>query len=133
MAILAEAERAFEYLTDLSGKEAIVEVKKVSPTRSLHQNAYLHLLLSAFGVHFGYTLEEAKIIYKELNANIYTYQKKKRTFYRSSADLTKEEMASTIDRLREKSAEQGYPLPAATDQGWLRDIENAVESQKYYL
>ena len=133
MAILAEAERAFAYLTELSGKEAIVEVKKVSPTRSLHQNAYLHLLLSAFGVHFGYTLAEAKEIYKELNANIYTYKKKKRTFYRSSADLTKQEMAATIDRLREKSAEQGYPLPAATDQGWLREIENAVESQKYYL
>ena len=133
MANLAEAERAFQYLTDLSGKEAIVEVKKVSPKRSLNQNSYLHLLLGAFGSHFGYSLAESKLIYKELNANIYSYKKKHRTFYRSSADLTKEEMMHSIDRFREKSAEQGYPLPTATDQEWLRQIENTIEQTEKYL
>lgn len=133
MANIDEANRAFEYLTELSGKEAIVEVKKVNPKRSLPQNNYLHLLLQAFGAHFGYDLREAKEIYKELNANIYTYEKKKRIFHRSSADLTKEEMAASIDKFRKVSAEQGYPLPAATDQGWLREIENAVEAQRHYL
>ena len=133
LAVVAEAEKAFNYLAELVGKEAIAEVKKISPTRSLNQNSYLHLIISAFGVHFGYTLDEAKIIYKEINKSLYQYDKKGRTFYRSSADLTKEEMAESINKFMQKSAEAGYPLPLATDQGWLREISNAIESSKYYL
>jgi hypothetical protein len=133
LANTAEAERAFEYLTQLVGKESLAEVKKISPTRSLNQNSYLHLLIGAFAAHFGYELEEAKQIYKELSPSIYKYEKKGRDFWRSSADLTKEEMAKSIDRFREASAAQDFPLPTATDQGWLREIENAIEQSSYYL
>ncbi len=129
----AETTKAFEYLADLSGKHALVEVKKISPKRSLNQNSYLHLIISAFGAHFGYNLEEAKQIYKELSPDIYKYVKKGRTFWRSSAELNKEDMAKTIDAFMKASAEQGYPLPLATDQGWLREIDNAIEQSKYYL
>lgn len=129
----AEAERASEYLINLIDKEQIVEVKKISPHRTLNQNSYLHLIISAFGEHFGYTAEEAKQIYKEVNSSIYLYEKRGRKFYRSSADLSKEDMAKSIDRFREASAAQDYPLPLATDQGWLREIENAIEQTKYFL
>lgn len=125
------------YLVQLTSKKNIVEVKKISPKRSLSQNSYLHLLLGAFGQHFGYTLEEAKIIYKDLNTGMYKYDKevrgKKHTFYRSSADLDKAEMTKSIDILREWSDRAGYPLPTATDQGWLMQIENEIERSKYYL
>lgn len=121
------------YLSNLALKESICEITKVSPRRSLNQNAYLHLLLGAFGNHFGYTLNEAKYIYKELNATIYAYKKNNRTFYRSSADLTKEEMAISIDKFMEASAKQGYALPPATDLGWLMQIENEIERSKQYL
>lgn len=133
LATTGEAERAFSYLSDLSGQHALVEVKKISPNRSLSQNSYLHLLIGAFGVHFGYTLEEAKQIYKEISPTIYQYDKKGRTFLRSSADLTKEEMAKSIDTFMEKSKEAGYPLPLATDQEWLRQLDNAIEQTKHYL
>ena len=133
LSIQAEATGAREYLERLIKRGNMAEVKKVSPTRSLNQNNYLHLLLGAFGSHFGYTLEEAKLIYKEINANIYGYEKKGRTFFRSSADLDKAEMTITIDKFREKSAEQGCPLPTATDQGWLRSIENEMERTKQHL
>lgn len=106
---------------------------KVSPKRSLNQNSYLHLIIGAFGNHFGYTLEEAKIVYKEINKGVYAYKKRGREFLRSSADLSKEEMAKTIDTFMKKSSETGYDLPLATDQEWLRKIENEIESSKYYL
>lgn len=125
--------KAFNFLSELSEKQSVVEVKKVSPRRSLNQNSYLHLLIGAFGAHFGYTLEEAKIIYKEISKDIYQYEKKGRTFLRSSADLTKEEMAKSIDRFMQKSAEQGYPLPLAENTEWLMSLENAMEQAKYYL
>lgn len=128
-----EAQKAFSYLTDLSSKHALIEVKKISPKRSLNQNSYLHLIIAAFGAHFGYTASEAKIVYKEVSADIYKYIKKDTIFLRSSADLTKEEMAKTIDRFMEASKAQGYPLPLATDQEWLRQIENEIERSGHYL
>lgn len=133
LAVPYEAKQADGYLKRLHEKKNVVEVKKVSLKRSLSQNSYLHLLIGAFGNHFGYTLEEAKLIYKELNADTYRYRKKGRTFWRSSADLSKEEMAKTIDAFMQKSAEAGYPLPLATDQEWLRQIENEIERSKYYM
>lgn len=133
----AEASRAKEYLEQLIEKKALVEVTKISPRRSLNQNSYLHLLLGAFGAHFGYTTEEAKLIYKQLNKDLYFYTKeirgKKWEFMRSSADLTKEEMTKSIEVLREWSARADYPLPTAMDKGWLMEIENAIEQSKHYL
>lgn len=131
---IAEANRL---LAQLTVDKKIVEIKEVRPKRSLNQNNYLHLLLGGFGQHFGYTLEEAKAIYKELNSDIYKYTREVRgkthTFYRSSADLTKDEMTKSIDVLREWSDKAGYPLPTATDQEWLRQIENEIERSSYYL
>lgn len=128
-----EAEKAFSYLTELVGKHALVEVKKISPKRSLPQNAYLHLLLGYFGLHFGYDLEEAKQVYKEVNASTYKYTKKGRTFWKSSASLTKEEMAATIDKFMRKSADAGCPLPPAENAEWLSLAANEIEQAQYYL
>lgn len=133
LAVKEQAKAATAYLADLTTKQKLVEVKRLSPNRSLNQNSYLHLLLSAFGQHFGYTAEEAKLIYKDVNRDVYFYHKKGRTFQKSSADLTKEEMAKTIDKFMKASAEQGYKLPPATDQGWLREVENEIERSKHYL
>lgn len=130
----SESQRAAEYLTTLQEKQAIVEIKKVSPRRSLNQNAFLHLLLSAFGAHFGYSNVESKTIYKrEVNPDIYIYEKNGQKFLRSSADLTKEEMMKSIDRFREYSSEQDYPLPTANDVSWIRELENSIEATQFYL
>lgn len=117
----------------LAKKRRVVEIKEVRFKRTLPQNSYLHLIISAFGVHFGYTLEEAKLLYKQVNKDLYYYRKKNRTFIRSSADLNKSEMAKSIDRFMQKSAESGYPLPLATDQDWLMSIENEIERSSKYL
>lgn len=117
----------------LAKKGALVEVIEVKRNRTLSQNSYLHLLLGAFGLHFGYTIEEAKLIYKQISSDIYYYKKKGRTFIRSSADLNTEEMAKTIDKFMLKSAEAGYELPLATNQEWLRQIENEIERSRRYL
>ena len=126
-----QADAAFTYLSKLSGQEAVVDIKRINPKRTIPQNAYLHLLLTAFGMHFGYTLEEAKQVYKEINAGTYAYKKKKRTFWRSSADLDKAEMQLTIDKLMRKSADAGCPLPLAENAEWLSLITNESENNKY--
>lgn len=128
-----EVEAAREYLANLIEKKRIVEIVAVSPRRSLNQNNYLHLLIGAFGNHFGYTMAEAKEIYKQLNKEVYSYKKHDHTFWKSSAQLTKAEMARTVDNFMKFSADNGYTLPPATDPDWMRQIENEIESSKYYF
>lgn len=123
----SECLEAFNYLTKLVGKHAVVEIKKKSPARSLNQNNYIHLCLTYFADNFGYTLEEAKTLYKYVNEETYKYKKKGMPFYRSSADLSKDEMTYTIDKFRRFAAEHGCELPLAINQEWLRRIENDHE------
>lgn len=131
LASVKETNQAFEYLTKLGEKEAVVEVKRINPKRSNPQKRYLHLIIAAFGMHFGYDLEEAKQVYKELNASIYAYKKKGRVFWRSSASLDKETMAKTIDKFMRKSAEAGCSLPLAENEDWLNLIANEAERNHY--
>lgn len=128
-----ELKAARNRVSYLARKGQRVRVTKVVTNRTLAQNSYLHLILAAFGAHFGYTLEEAKIVYKQVNSDLYYYKKKGRTFTKSSADLNKEQMARSIDRFMEKSKEAGYALPLATDQEWLLQIENEIERSNWYL
>lgn len=129
-----ESGAALDYLMTLIKQKKQAEVKILRPARSLNQNSYLHLLLGYFGSHFGYTLDEAKIIYKrDVNPSIYVYEKNKAKFLRSSVDLDTGEMTKTIDRFREFSKEQGLPLPAAENEAELRSIENEIERAGYYL
>lgn len=133
---IAEAQRLLSQLT-VDGKT--VEIKEIKPRRSLQQNAYVHLLISAFGAHFGYEIDQAKALYKRLPGNKELYIKHfeqngvKFEYERSSASLDKLEMQKSIDTLREWSAKMGYPLPDAEDRESMRRLENFIEQNERYL
>ena len=133
LADIKELVAARSRVSYLAKKKKMVKIVEVHPSRTLSQNNYLHLILAAFGAHFGYTLEESKLVYKQISSDIYYYTKKNRQFIKSSAELNKEEMAKTIDRFMEKSKENGYELPLATDQEWLLRLENEIERNRRYL
>lgn len=134
-----EAGEALSYLVELTRQGKRVDIKAVKPRRSLPQNAFLHLLLGYFGANLGYSLEEAKWLYKRLpgNKELYEYEKdvggKPMTFIRSSADLTKDEMTKSIETLRDWSGRMGYPLPSADDKEALERLENYIEQHEHYL
>lgn len=128
-----ELVQAREYLNQIARLGKRVEIVRKAEHRTLPQNAYLHLILGYFGTQTGYTLDEAKILYKRLNSDLYLYEKNGTKFMRSSADLSKEDMAKTIDRLMQYSDEKGIPLPKADNQDFLDLAANAVEAQKSFL
>lgn len=128
-----QVEQAREYLNQLIRLGTIAEVKRVNQHRSLPQNAYLHLLITAYAMHFGWNMEEAKSEYKRINASTYLYEKNGKKFVRSSADLDKDEMAKTIDKFMRVSAENGCPLPLAENADWLNQIANEAESSGFFL
>lgn len=125
-----ELKQAWEYLSKLTGQEAIVEIKKVNPNRSLKQNSYYHLILGIFGLEFGWTVEEAKILHKrEVSPQIFIYDKKGKKFVRSSADLTTKEMTDAIEQLRKYSADNGLYLPSPNEDEMIRHYENIIEKE----
>jgi len=133
-AIEAEATAANEYFDKLVDAGKVVEVKEIRKSRSLNQNNYLHLLLGAFGLNFGYSIEESKQIFKRLSQDTFYYYKKdskgkKVWFIRSTADLNTKQMSDAIDKFMKYSAENGYALPLATDEAWLREISNQIERE----
>lgn len=129
-----EVKAARNRLSYLVRKKARVSIVEKLPGRTLNQNSYLHLLLADFGLHFGYTLEEAKTIYKRAaNPTLYVYENNGAKFLRSSADLNKDEMAQSIDRFMQFSSEQGHDLPPADNEEWRSLIENEMERNRRYL
>jgi len=117
---------------------ALVELKKVD-TRSIQQNRYLHLIITAFAIETGYTLDIVKQQFYKLECNKDLFLRvvkgelgdKKRL--RSSADLTTEEMTLSIERFRDWSAKQGYYLPEPNEEEEMRSIEVQWDKYKRFL
>lgn len=133
----AQLDKAASYLSRLAAKHAIVEVREVKPTRTSQQNRYLHLILGYLGMEIGEDLQTIKDMYKMVCKAVYYRSHKvfgvEFKTPRSSKDLTVEEMSETIDYFREWSDKQGHPLPAATDKGWLLDIEERMAQEGYKM
>ena len=130
-----DIQHAKKRLDVLIKKGCIAELKEKKP-RSGQSNRYLHLLLSWFGLELGYTLNEAKQIYKKVNGEIYAYFKMAENidgcFYRSSADLDSVEMAKSIDIFRKYSEEEaGVRLPLPNEDKFLQEIQVQASRSQY--
>ena len=130
------AAKRWEYLTE---RKAVIELTEhVQRTNS--QNAYLHVLLGLLAMEFGERIDYVKRnYYKELvNPSLFVLRKDdrfmgQRVELRSSRDLTKEEMAQSIDRLKVWAAEQGIFLPNSDDKDALARIEAELRRNAKYL
>lgn len=113
-------------------KEGVVVELKKKVKRSTSQNSYLHLILGWFAMETGYTLDEAKQLYKKIRSDIFVYEKNGKEFIRSSADLDSHEMTVTIESFRTySSAEAGIYLPEAGEHLFLQEIELEISRNKY--
>lgn len=136
-----ELEKFREKVTELENKCAMVELKE-RRGRSLNQNAYLHLLLSAFALQYGYTLDEVKTCYfkRIVNRDLFVRQKHDdllgtdREYVISTAKLTKEELSEAIERFRNWSSNiAGIYIPSSEEYIALLHIQHDVSNNKRYL
>ena len=88
----------------------------------------------------GNTLEDVKREYfKDLvNPDIFRYYRTDNRgntirVYRSSADVSKEEMSMAIDRFKRWGAENGIYMPNPGDESLLREIAIEMGRNKAYL
>lgn len=124
---------------NLLEKGCLVELTEKS-ARTKGQNNYLHLLLGVVAMETGNTLEDVKREYfKELvNPDIFrSYRTDNRgntiRVYRSSADVSKEEMSVAIDRFKRWGNENGIYMPNPDDESLLREIAIEMGRNKAYL
>jgi len=133
-----DALEAADFLGELSRLEKKVDINVHRAKRSNQQNRSLYLLLGHLSNETGYTLEECKELYKQMNKGIYTYYKPTLdgedvvALTKSSAQLTTAEMAKSIDRLYTVCAENGITLPLLTNEAEMRSIEAEMEKNQHY-
>lgn len=134
-----EAAKAETYFKHLVKGKKIIEIINKRKKRSISQNSYLHLILSAFGLKFGYTLEETKQqIFKEhINSDLFYEGEKegvvKIKSWRSSADLDTKEMTIAINRFLDFSSKLGYLLPDPSNLIYIQQLEREVKNAQQYL
>ena len=122
----------------LIDKKKTVELREIT-TRSLRQNNYLYLIMTAFAIETGYSVECVKQNFFKMkcNENIFVQSVDgilgTEIILRSSASLTKEEMTIAIDRFRNWSAKNGYYLPEPDETETLRKIAVEQSKIKQYL
>lgn len=120
-------------------KGAVVELTE-KEFRSRNQNSYLHLLIGVVAMETGTTLDYCKEWYfKRLcNKDLFVTTRADRyagqvEVVRSSADLTKEEMSTAIDRFKRWGAENGIYMPNPGDESLLREIAVEMGRMSKYL
>jgi hypothetical protein len=114
-------------------KRIRVELKKVYNRRTLNQNSFLHVLITLFGIEFGYTVDEAKTILKR-NCPFMRYEKKGSWFLKKTSDMTTEELANFIDWIYNYSSKNGFVLPTLEEySNYHQKYEKEIKSNMVYM
>lgn len=122
-------------------EQAIVDLTKWTPKRTLPQNRYLHLLFTWFAIEYGESADYVKqYFYKQVaNPDIFLTQfvnvktGEVREDWKSTKDLSVDEMRVSIERFRDwASKEAEIYLPSADERDFLNEIEIQEKSQKLH-
>lgn len=132
--------KAFLSRVDLLLERGVVVEMTEKTFRTKNQNNYLHLLIGVVAMETGNTLAFTKDVYfkKLVNPDIFCVMKEDKIMgrvhvLRSSADLTKEEMSTAIDRFKKWGAENGIYMPNPGDESLLREIAIEMGRNRAYL
>jgi len=123
----------------LYSKGVIVELTE-KKTRTLSQNSYLHVILAYFGQQYGESAEYVKtnLFKRAWNPDLFVRSKVdpilgEIRYLRSSADLTKEEMTTAIERFRNHaSMDAGIYIPSADEKDLVDIMANEVRFTRNY-
>ena len=136
-----DVERFKGWVDKMIAERKVVEAKRKDENRTIKQNSYLHLIISYFATQYGCGADEAKIDFYKRRCNRDLFERWRRNrrgdpvpYLRSSADLTKEEMTLSIDRVRNwSSSVAGIYLPSPEDGEMMIYMMQEVERNKGFL
>jgi hypothetical protein len=122
--------RRLEFLLEKGSK---VELKEIRKVRTLSQNAYLHVVITLYGIEYGYTIEEAKTLLKR-TCEFMTYEKNGNRFLKSTRGMDTKEMTEFIEWIRNFASKQGCYIPSS--QEYLENkflIDQEIENYKQFI
>jgi len=132
-----DKERFKKRVNFLYGNERVVILQEMTK-RTLKQNNYLHLILTAFALETGYTLECVKRNFFKLEVNKDLFLSEERGNFgtkqalKSTTQITKDNLSIAIDRFKKWSSDNGICLPDAEDEEYLAHLEiEASRLQRY--
>ena len=102
-------------------------------SRSISQNAYLHVCISLFAIEFGYSLDEAKTLLKG-ECHFMNYEKNDFRFLKQTRDMDTIELTSFIEWIRDYSAKQSCYIP--TPEEYITnqfEIDREIQRNKSHL
>ena len=135
-----EIKRADAYYEKLKTNGKKVEIKSIE-LRNLKQNNYLHLIIGWFACECGYTIDYVKRkFYKQTcNPDIYIIEVVNKFTgevdidFKSSKDVTEDEMTLSITRFRNWSGNNGVYLPSSDEREFLEHVNLELKKQKEHL
>lgn len=124
---------------NLMDKGAAVELTEKA-FRTPNQNRYLHLLIGVVAIETGNTLEDVKREYFKalVNPDIFRSWKTDTrgntiAVYRSTANVSKEELSTAIDRFKRWGHQNGIYMPNSDEYHLLQQVEFEIGRMKSYL
>lgn len=130
---------ALDFINTSKERGFEIELRRFHQRRSNSQNAYYHFICSYFAHQYGCTNYEAENVYMKQYAARHIFQvehedKSGRTirYFRSSADLDTQEMASAIRNFIAYAECNGIMIPYENDELGRRFCEQELEKSKCY-
>lgn len=133
LSIPYDKNKAAVRLAELSQKSAKIEIKKIIKKRTISQNAYLHVIITLYAIHFGLTINEAKTDLKRA-CHFMVYQKEGKQYLKETRHFDTRELTEFIDWIRNYSAQHNCYLP--TSEEYLTQkfsIDRDIDRNKEYL
>jgi len=128
-----DCKKAETYFNKLLKDRKQIELKGLNKLRTIKHNAYLHVVISIYAIHFGYTLKEAKTLLKRL-CNFMVYEKNGVKFLKETSKMEDSELSPFIDWIRNNASQNGCYIPSAKE--YLANkfsIDKEISNQKQYL
>jgi hypothetical protein len=128
-----DVKRAENYILKLIDSKSKIELKKIIPKRTLKLNSYLHVCITLYAIHFGYTLYEAKTFLKR-ECMFMVYEKKGVKYLKQTSKLDNYECSKLVEWIRNYSSQHGCYIPDAEEfKENQYAIEKEINNQKQYL
>ncbi len=109
------------------------ELKGIFKSRSISQNAYLHVCITLMAIEEGKTIEEQKTDLKR-ECSFMRYEKNGNTYLRRTRSMDSKELGDFIDWILKFAAENNCYIPSSEDYLASKfDYDREIDRHRKYL
>ena len=128
-----DVKRGSKHLLKLINSKSQAEVKEIIGKRTVKLNSYLHVCISLYSIHFGYTLKESKTDLKRW-CSFMVYEKNGKKYLKETSKLDNSECSKFVEWIRNYASQQGLYIPDADEYKANRfTIDKEINNHKQYL